>query len=123
MATELKPIVSIEETFDKLDIRVGRVMSAEPASSAEKPSYVIRADFGKFGRRTSIGRFTMHTPDKLIGKEILGVLNFEPREIGGIVSEFLTLGVQYPKAESGEAAIVTPLIEVKVGSRLFYAIC
>ena len=47
------------------------------------------------------------------------MLNFEPREIGGIVSEFLTLGVHVPGADSGEATIVTPLIEVKLGSKLF----
>ena|SRR5438034_4056480 len=119
MATELKPIVSMAETLDKLDIRVGRVLTIEPVANAAKPSYVIRADFGKFGVRTSIGRFTMHTPDELIGKQILGVLNFEPRETGGVISEFLTLGVQYPKAESGEATIIAPLVQVKIGGRLF----
>jgi tRNA-binding protein len=61
----------------------------------------------------------MHTVDELTGKQILGVLNFGPRVVGGIVSEFLCLGVQYPKAESGEATIVTPMIDVKLGSKLF----
>jgi tRNA-binding protein len=119
MATDLKPIVSKEETFDRLEIRVGRILSVERAIETPRSSYIVRADFGKFGVRTSVGRFTMHKAEELIGKQILGVLNFEAREIGSIVSEFLCLGVQYPKADSGEATIVTPSIEAKIGSKLF----
>lgn len=119
MATELKPIVSIAETLDRLDIRVGRILSLEIAEKVVKPSYIIRADFGRFGVRTSVGRLTQHSVEELAGKQILGVLNFEPREIGGIVSEFLCLGVQYPKAESGEATTITPLANAKQGSKLF----
>jgi len=119
MPTELKPAVAKESSFDLLDIRTGRVVSVEQAENAPKPAYVIRADFGKYGIKTSVGRFTSHPPEELIGKQILGVLNFEPREIGGVVSEFLTLGLQVPGKESGEATIVTPLVEVKLGSRLF----
>ena len=119
MATEIKPVVSMEDTFDRLDIRVGRIVSVEEIRGVVKPSYLIKADFGKFGIKTSVGRFTRHSAEELIGKQILGVLNFEPREIGGVLSEFLTLGVQYPKAESGEATIVTPLLEAKLGSKLF----
>jgi tRNA-binding protein len=119
MAKELRPTADKAETFDKLDIRVGRIVSIAPAADAPRPAYVIRADFGKFGVKTSVGRFTMHSSDDLIGKQVLGVLNFEPREIGGVVSEFLCLGVQYPKADSGEATIITPLVEAKLGSKLF----
>jgi tRNA-binding protein len=118
MSGEIKPLVSTE-SLEQLDIRIGRVISVEHAQGARKPSYVLRADFGKFGIRTSVARLTMHKPEELIGKQILGVLNFEPREIGNVVSEFLTLGVQYPKADSGEATIVTPLVEAKLGSKLF----
>jgi tRNA-binding protein len=119
MSEETKPVVSKEETFDKLEIRLGRVMSVSPAPDAPKPSYVIKADFGKFGVRTSVGRFTKHSAEELMGKLILGILNFEPRQIGSMASEFLTLGVQYPKADSGEATVVTPLVEAKIGSKLF----
>ena len=119
MAHELKPIVSKEQTFDQLDIRVGRIVSIELADDAFKPFYVIAADFGKFGIRTSVGKFTQHTADELKGMQILGVLNFAPREIGGITSEFLCLGVQYPKADSSEATIITPLVEARIGSKLF----
>jgi tRNA-binding protein len=119
MSSELKPTVSKEESFDKLDIRLGRIVSVELAVGAPKAAYIIKADFGKFGIRTSVGRFTKHSPDELVGKQILGVLNFEPREIGDTLSEFLCLGVQFPKADSGEATIVTPLVEAKLGSKLF----
>ena len=62
---------------------------------------------------------TGYTPEELIGRQIMGVLNFKPREIGGVVSEFLCLGVQFPKADSGDATIITPLVEAKLGSKLF----
>jgi len=119
MSSELKPVVAKENTFDLLDIRLGRIVSVEMLEAAPKPAYLIRADFGKFGLKTSVGRFTQHTPEELIGRQIMGVLNFEPREIGGAVSEFLCLGVQFPKADSGEATIITPLAEAKLGSKLF----
>jgi tRNA-binding protein len=119
MPEETKPIVSKEEIFDKLDIRLGRVLSVALAEGTPKPAYVIKADFGKFGVRTSVGRFTKHSPEELVDKLILGVLNFAPRQVGTTVSEFLSLGVQYPKADSGEATIITPLVNAKVGSKLF----
>lgn len=119
MGAETKPIVSFE-AFEQLDIRLGRIIEISPAFSAPKPSYVIRADFGKYGVRTNVGRFTIHSESELLGKLIFGVLNFEPREIGGIRSEFLTLGVQVPKLDSGEATLVTPMNpNAKIGSKLF----
>lgn len=119
MASELKPIVNKEETFDKLDIRLGKIVSVTLTSDNPKPSYIIKADFGKFGIRTSVGRFTQHSIDELNNKLILGVLNFEERQLGSTISEFLCLGVQYPKAASGEATIITPMTDAKIGSKLF----
>ena len=117
--SEEKPLVSKEETFDRLDIRVGRILSVEEASDSPKAAYIIKADFGKFGIRTSVGRFTRHSPEELKNKLILGILNFEPRTIGSVKSEFLCLGVQYPKVESGEATIITALADAKIGGKLF----
>lgn len=119
MVQEIKPTVSKEDTFDRLEIRLGRIVSVQSAPAAAKASYIITADFGKFGIRTSIGRFTQHSVEELSGKLVLGILNFEPREIGGVVSEFLCLGVQYPRADSGEATIITPLADAKIGGKLF----
>ncbi len=118
MQAETKPVISFE-AFAAVDIRLGRILTVEPVDGAVKPSYKITADFGKYGIRTSVGRFTRHTAEELVGRQIFGVLNFEPREIGGIVSEFLTLGVQYPNGDSGDATLITPMIEAKLGSKLF----
>jgi tRNA-binding protein len=119
MDSEIKPVVSKENTFDLLEIRLGRILSVEIAERALKPSYMITADFGRFGVRTSVARLSQHSVEELVGKQIFGVLNFGSRVVGGITSEFLCLGVQIPKADSGEATIVTPLIEAKLGSKLF----
>lgn len=117
--TEEKEIVSKEETFDKLEIRLGRVIAVEEAPSAPKKAYKLKIDFGKFGIKTSVGRFTQHQPEEIKGKLILAILNFAPRQIGDTLSEVLTLGVQFPKAESGEATFITPSAEAKIGGKLF----
>lgn len=117
--TEEKGIVSKEETFDLLEIRIGRVMSVEEEPSAPKKAYKMKIDFGKFGIKTSVGRFTGHTPEEIKGKLVLGILNFTPRQIGEVTSEVLVLGVQYPKADSGEATFITPFAEAKIGGKMF----
>jgi tRNA-binding protein len=119
MSQDVKPIVSKEDVFDKLEIRVGRVIDVEPEPSAPKPSYRMVIDFGKFGKRVSVGRFTQHPIEEVKGRLVLGVLNFEPRTIGDVVSEALVLGVQFPKAESGEATFVSPAANAKIGGKLF----
>ena len=119
MSANTKPVVSKEDVFDRLDIRLGRVLKVEPAPAANKPSWLLTVDFGKYGVKRSVARLATHAADELTGKQVFGVLNFEPRQIGEIVSEFLTLGVQVPGADSGEATIVTPMIDAKIGSKLF----
>lgn len=119
MSTETKPVVSKEETFDRLDIRLGRVTAVEIEPSSPKRAYRLKVDFGKFGSKTSVGRFTQHDPEEMLGKLVLGVLNFEPRQVGDVVSEVLILGVQYPKANSGEATFLTPAAEAKIGGKVF----
>lgn len=119
MSQEIKSIVNKEETFDKLEIRLGCIISIEDAVGAPKQAYLIKVDFGKFGIKQTVGRFTQHSKEELKDKMVLGVLNFEPREIGSNISEFLLLGVQYPKADSGEATVITPLVEAKIGGKLF----
>jgi tRNA-binding protein len=117
--SEEKEIVSKEETFDKLEIRLGRVINVEEELSAPKKAYKITVDFGKFGIRTSVGRFTQHTPEEIKDKLVLGILNFSPRKIGDVISDVLILGVQYPKADSGEATFITPAAQAKIGGKLF----
>lgn len=76
-------------------------------------------DFGKFGQKISYGRFTMHPLEEVVGRQVLAVLNFPPRTMGEVVSEALVLGVQYPKAESGEATFISPMVTAKIGSKVF----
>lgn len=119
MAKDAKPAVAIEDTFGKLDIRVGRVTDVALETRTHKPTYRMTVDFGKFGSRVSYGRFTRHPPEEVEGRLVLGVLNFGPRQMGPVTSEVLVLGVQYPKAESGEATFVSPAVGARVGSKLF----
>ena len=76
-------------------------------------------DFGKFGKRTSVGRFTKHSIEEIKGKKVLGILNFEPKMIGNVLSEVLILGVQFPKVDSGEATFIIPMADAKIGGKLF----
>ncbi len=76
-------------------------------------------DFGIFGKRISYGRFTKHHIEDVKGRLVLGVLNIDQRKMRPVISEVLILGVQYPKAESGEATFVSPAVNAKVGSKLF----
>ncbi len=119
MAKQIKDLVDFEDSFAKLDIRVGRVIEVEPEERTHKPTYRMLVDFGKYGKRISYGRFTNHPADEVKDRLVLGVLNFEPRQMGPVTSEVLILGVQFPKAESGEATFVSPLAEAKIGSKLF----
>lgn len=117
--SDCKEIVSKEETFDLLEMRVGKVLSVEVEPTSPKKAYRLTVDFGKFGIKTSVGRFTHHTPEELKNQLVVGVLNFQPRQIGAVVSEVLILGVQYPKADSGEATFITPVANAKIGGKLF----
>ncbi len=119
VANEIKPVVSKEETFDKLDIRLGRVVSVELEPAAPKPAYKLTIDFGKYGRKVSVGRFTNHTEEEMKDALVMGVLNFEPRSVGDTVSEVLIIGVQFPKKDSGEATFLTPAVPAKIGGKLF----
>ncbi len=119
MSKEIKPIVSKAETFDQLDIRLGKVISVDIESTAPKKSYKIKVDFGKFGVRTTVGRFTQHTPEEMIGQLVMGILNLGEMQMGDVTSEFLLLGVQYPKADSGEATFISPAANAKIGGKLF----
>ena len=119
MPKETKPIVSMADSFDKLDIRVGRIIDVELETRTPKPTYKMEIDFGKFGNRVSYGRFTRHPIEEVKDRLVLGVLNFGARKMDEVVSEVLVLGVQFPKADSGEATFVSPAVSAKVGSKLF----
>ncbi len=82
------------ETFFQVDVRVGRILTAEPLANARKPAYRLEIDFGPLGRKRSSAQITdLYTPDQLIGRQVLAVVNFPPRRIAGFDSEVLVLGV------------------------------
>ena len=83
------------EDFEKVDIRAGEILEAEDFPEARKPMYKITVDFGpEIGIKKSAGQFTQHyTKEELVGKTIIGVINFPPKKIGPFFSEFLTLGL------------------------------
>ena len=104
--------------FLAVDIRVGRVLSAEPHVGARKPAFVMTIDFGPaIGVRKSCAQVTEnYAVESLPGRLVAAVVNFPPRQIGKIMSEVLTLG--FPD-ESGAVVLVAPDRQVPLGSRLF----
>jgi tRNA-binding protein len=106
------------DDFARVDIRVGRIVEAERFPEARKPAFKLRIDFGpEFGVKKSSAQVTTHyQPDDLIGRLVLAVVNFPPRQIGPFMSEVLTLGVPDP---SGAVVLVRPEREVPLGGRLF----
>lgn len=112
--------MSADLTFDdflKVDIRVGEVVRAEPYPEARKPAIKLWVDFGsEIGEKKSSAQITGHyTPDGLIGKRVLAVVNFPPRQIGKFMSEVLVLGVA--DAE-GHIVLLTPDKDVSLGERM-----
>ncbi len=105
------------ETFLKLDIRVGAIVRAEPFPEARKPAFKLWIDFGsEIGERKSSAQITRHyTPDTLVGRRVLAVVNFPPRQIGPFRSEVLVLGL--PDAE-GEVVLIAPDRDVPLGGRM-----
>nr|WP_269439372.1 tRNA-binding protein [Roseibium limicola] len=113
--------VSETITFDefmKVDIRVGQIVEAEVFKEARKPAYKMMIDFGPdFGVKKSSAQITKHyEPEELIGRRVVAVVNFPPRQIGPIQSEVLTLGVP---DDDGEVVLLVPDKDVPIGGRMF----
>ena len=106
------------DDFLKVDIRLGRVVKAEPFPEARKPAFKLTIDFGPdVGMKKSSAQITRHyTPDHLEGRMVAAVVNFPPRQIGPFMSEVLTLG--FPDAD-GEVVLVGVDRDAVVGGRLF----
>jgi tRNA-binding protein len=106
------------DQFLAVDIRVGRIVAAEPFPQARKPAYRLTIDFGEgIGTKRSSAQITENYHlDDLPGRLVAAVVNFPPRQIGPFMSEVLTLG--FPDAD-GHVVLVTPTKDVPVGGRLF----
>lgn len=102
--------------FQQLDVRVGVIVAVEVAEGCRVLAYKLKLDFGPLGFRQSLAQISTYPQESLIGKQILAVLNFQPRQIGKNISEVLVLGV--PTDGSG-ITLVVPDKTAIIGSRLF----
>ncbi len=105
------------DDFTKVELRVGRVLSAEPFPEARKPAYILQVDFGAdIGVRKSSAQVTAHyRPDDLVGRLVVAVVNFPGKQVGPMISECLVTGFH---DGNGGIALCVPDHEVPVGTRL-----
>ena len=109
--------MSALEAFETIDIRVGRIVEAAPNVKARKPSYVLKVDFGPLGVKTSSAQLTVHyQPAELVGQLVIGAVNLGSRNIAGVVSEVLVLGL--PDLD-GAVVLLQPEREVPLGGRMY----
>ena len=106
------------EDFEKVEVKVGRVVDAEPFPEARKSSIKLTVDFGPgIGEKRTSAQLTAHyDPEALVGKQVVAVVNFPPKRIAGFKSEVLVLGVP---DENGEVVLLSPDLEVPEGGRMF----
>jgi tRNA-binding protein len=106
------------DDFSKVDIRVGRIVAADPYPEARRPAYKLTVDFGpELGLKRSSAQLTVHyTPETLVGRHVAAVVNFPKKQIGKFLSEILVLG--FPD-ENGAVVLITPDQAVPLGGRMF----
>lgn len=115
MDNQIDPVISFQD-FMKVDIRAGRILSAEEFKEARKPAIKLVIDFGVLGKKKSSAQIThYYSPKDLVGKIVLAVVNFPPKQIANFMSEVLVLG--FPDRE-GRTVLVSPDLDVEPGSRL-----
>ncbi len=109
-------LITIED-FQKIDIRVGKIIDVQDFERAKSPTYKLKIDFGtEIGIKQSSARFKMdYKPEELLNQQCLAVVNFPPRNIAGFNSEVLVLGVDKPE---GGLSMARPVHEAKLGARL-----
>ena len=105
------------QAFEKVELRVGRVVSAEPFAKARVPAYVLHVDFGEtIGTRKSSAQITArYRPEDLVGRLVVGVVNFPPKQIGPLMSECLITGF---RDERGDVLLCVPDGAVPLGAKL-----
>lgn len=104
------------DDFEKVEIRVGRIVQADEFPKARKPAYQLRIDFGELGVKSSSAQITKHYQrEELVGRHVLAVVNFPPRQIANFFSEVLTLGVVQGE---GDIVLIGPDRDVPLGLRI-----
>lgn len=113
----IKPQISYED-FEKIDIRIGKIIEVSDFPEARKPLYKITADFGgEVGiKKSAVGTTHLYKKEDLEGKQILGLINMPPKQIGSFASEFLTLGVS---DEEGHCILIIPDKNAPLGDKLY----
>ena len=103
--------------FEKVELRLGKIIEVKDFPEARKPAYIISADFGpEIGIKKSSAQVTEHySKDDLLGKQIMGVVNFPVKQIGPVMSEFLLTGFYQ---QDGSVILAVPEREAQLGSRL-----
>ena len=110
---ESAPTIAPDQFF-AADLRVGRVIAADPFPEARKPAIKLRIDFGAFGIRRSSAQLTLHyQPEELVGRLVVAVVNFPPRQIGPFISEVLVLGAC---PTPGDVVLLAPDADVPNGT-------
>ncbi|MBI2443391.1 MAG: tRNA-binding protein [Candidatus Levybacteria bacterium] len=106
------------DDFQKVDIRVGKVIDVQDFPQARKPAFKLTIDFGpEIGmKKSSVQIVANYKKEELVGTQLIGVVNFPPKQIGPFISEVLTLGVE---DEAGNVVLLRPTKEAKVGSKMF----
>jgi tRNA-binding protein len=105
------------DAFNTLEMRVGRIVRAEPNVGARKPSYRLWVDFGPLGQRTSSAQLTeVYSPDQLVGQHVIAAMNLGSRRIAGFLSEVLVLGLP---DDAGHVVLLQPERSVPLGGRVY----
>jgi len=105
------------EAFETLDLRVGRILRAEPNDRARKPAYKLWIDFGPLGERSSSAQVrALYSADELVGRLVIAAVNLGTRNIAGFASEVLVLGLP---DEQGEVVLLAAEREVPLGGRVY----
>lgn len=105
------------DAFQTLDLRVGRIVRAEPNARAKKPAHKLWIDFGPLGQRTSSAQIrALYAPEELIGRQVIAAMNLGARNVAGFPSEVLVLGVP---DETGEVVLLTAERDVPLGGRVY----
>jgi len=105
------------DDFEKVDIRVGEIVEVQDFPKARNPSFKLRIDFGaEIGERWSAAQATNYSKEELLGKQVIAVINFPPKNIAGFMSECLTLGVP---GEDGKVSLLSPTKPAVIGGKMY----